>query len=123
MIKVAVCGMGKEKMARLINESGDGEVVAEITSDFEAAMSVQQGKVDYYMGACQSGAGGALAVATGLLGPAKVVRLSGVGSAGVTPDQIEEALENGKLAFGVSHSHIDSAVPTIVEAIRARARA
>jgi hypothetical protein len=123
MIKIAVCGMGKEKMARLINETGAGEVVAQITSDFEAAISVQQGKVDYYMGACQSGAGGALAVATGLLGPTKVVRLSGLGSAGVTPDQINDALEGGKRAFGLSHSHLDNAVPTIVEAIRARARA
>ena len=123
MIKIAVCGMGKEKIARLITESGDGQVIPEITSDFEAAISVQQGKADYYIGACQSGAGGALAVATGLLGPTKVIRLSGVGSAGVTADQIDAALESGKQAFGLSHSHLENAVPTIVKAVVARAKA
>lgn len=123
MIKVAVCGMGKDKIARLVRESAGGEAEADIQSDFEAAMAVQQGKADYYIGACQSGAGGALAVATALLGPDKVIRLSGVGSAGVTPAQIDEALESGKRAFGVANSHIERAVPAIVEAILARSRA
>ena len=123
MIKIAVCGMGKEKVARIIKETGDGEVVPEITSDFEAATLVQQGKADYYVGACQSGAGGALAVATALLGPNKVIRLSGVGSTGVTQDQINDALEGGKQAFGLSHSHLETAVPTIVKAILARDKA
>jgi hypothetical protein len=115
--------MGKEQIARLVRENGAGAATAEVKSDFEAAAAIQQGTADYYIGACQSGAGGALAVATAILGPAKVARLSGVGTAGVSLAAVQEALDSGKRAFGVAHAHIDAAVPVIMEAILAKAQA
>ena len=73
-------GMGKERIAQLVQETGAGLVEAKAKTDFEAATAVKSGKADYYIGACQSGAGGALGVANAILGSAEVVRLSGVGT-------------------------------------------
>ena len=116
MIKIAVTGMGKERIAQLANKTGDGRVEALIKSDFEAAFAVKNGQADYYIGACQSGAGGALGVANAILGSANVVRLSGMGSA-PDPERIAEAVRDGRHAFGLAHSHIDTVVPVLVGAI------
>lgn len=122
MIRVAVCGMGKEHIARLLHETSDGAAEVTITSDFEGATALKQGNVDYFVGACQSGAGGALAVATAILGPDKAIRLSGVGSGRITPEKIKTALEDGKVAFGLAHSHVQDAVPMLATALLERAR-
>lgn len=122
MVKFVVCGMGKEQLARAVREAGAGQAEVEITSDFEAAAAIQQGTADYYIGACQSGAGGALAVAIAILGWDQVVRLSGVGSAGVDEAEIVSAVRGGKRAFGLAHSHIGTTVPAIVRAVLAERR-
>jgi hypothetical protein len=123
VIKVAVCGMGKEQIARAVREAANGKATVEVTSDIQAATAVAQGSADYYIGACQSGAGGALAIATAILGPSRVIRLSGVGIAAATPEAIAEALDCGKVAFGVAHSHVESAVPPLVRALLMRQQA
>ena len=120
MIKIAVTGMGKERIAQLATSSGDGRVEALVKSDFEAALAVKNGQADYYIGACQSGAGGALGVANAILGSANVARLSGLGSA-PDPEQIGEAVSGGRRAFGLANSHIDTVVPLLVRAIIDRA--
>ncbi len=120
MIKVVVTGMGKERIAQLVQETGAGLVEAKAKTDFEAASAVKSGKADYYIGACQSGAGGALGVANAILGSAEVVRLSGVGTT-ADPADVRAAVESGKRAFGISYSQIDAIVPVLVGAILARA--
>lgn len=120
MITIAVCGMGKEQIARAVRSAADGRATVEVKSDFEAASAVSQGSADFYIGACQSGAGGALAIATAILGADRVTRLSGVGIPTATPETIADALDSGRVAFGVAHSHIDQAVPNLVEAILKR---
>lgn len=117
--KFVVCGMGKEEIARAVRESGGPAVEARVTSDFEAAAAIKNGTADFYIGACQSGAGGALAVAIALLGFESVVRLSGVGSAGVDASLVETSVASGKRAFGIAHSHISTGVPLIVRSILA----
>ena len=77
MVRFVVCGMGKEHIARLVRETAGGAADARVMSDFEAAASIKGGSADYYIGACQSGAGGALAVAIAMLGWDQVERLSG----------------------------------------------
>lgn len=116
MIKIVVTGMGKERIAQLATETGGGEVEAAVKTDFEAAMAVQAGTADYYIGACQSGAGGALGVATAILGSRNVVRLSGTGSA-ADPSQIGTAVGGGVKAFGLAHTHVDTLVPVLVKAL------
>jgi Protein of unknown function DUF2620 len=123
VIRVVVCGMAKEQIARAARETAGPAAEVTVTSDFEAATAIQQGRADYYIGACQSGAGGALAIATALLGRDRVIRLSGVGSTSVDPGQVASALDEGKVAFGIANSHVATAVPTIVRAILDHARA
>lgn len=122
-VRFVVCGMGKEEIARAIRDRGGSSVEARATSDFEAAAAIKSGSADYYIGACQSGAGGALAVAIAILGFGNVVRLSGVGSAGVDRSLVASAVSSGKRAFGIAHSHVASGVPLIVAAILERDRA
>jgi hypothetical protein len=120
-IRFVVCGMGKEEIARAVRETGGAAVEARVTSDFEAAAAIKSGAADYYIGACQSGAGGALAVAIAMLGFGNVVRLSGVGSAGVDGSAVTGGVASGKRAFGIAHSHIAAGVPLIVRSILAGA--
>lgn len=116
MIRIAVCGMGRDRIATVAREAGGGQVETVALTDFEAASAVKTGKADYYIGACQSGAGGALAVANALLGAALVTRLTGPGGAALD-EQVVAALLEGKKAFGVVHTQIEVAVPVIVSAL------
>jgi hypothetical protein len=117
MIKFVVCGMGKDQIARLVRETGGPDVDVKVTSDFEAAAAIKSGGADYYIGACQSGAGGALAVAIAMLGFDGVVRLSGVGSSGVDAAAVATGVAAGKRAYGIAHSHVQTGVPVIVRTI------
>jgi hypothetical protein len=119
MVRFVVCAMGKEHVARLVRETGGAAADAREMSDFEAAASIKGGSADYYIGACQSGAGGALAVAIAMLGWDQVERLSGVGSTGIDEAQVVSAVNGGKKAFGIAHSHVELAVPVIVRAVLA----
>jgi hypothetical protein len=114
VIRIAVCGMGRERIATVARDAGGGQVETMPLTDFEAANAVKTGKADYYIGACQSGAGGALAVANALLGPSLVTRLAGPGGGAPDQGQVVTALDQGKKAFGVVHTQIDVAVPVIV---------
>jgi hypothetical protein len=114
LIRIAVCGMGRDRIASVAKATGGDQVETLPLTDFEAANAVKTGKADYYIGACQSGAGGALAVANALLGSALVTRLTG--PAGAVPDQAQvlSALQEGKKAFGIVHTQIDATVPVII---------
>ncbi len=117
MIRIAVCGMGRDRIATVARDSGEGEVEILPLTDFEAANALKTGKVDYYIGACQSGAGGALAVANALLGPSLVTRLVGPGGAVPGEQQVLSALQEGKKAFGIVSGQIDVTVPVIVSVL------
>lgn len=121
VIKFVVCGMAKEQIARAVRDTGGTAVEVRVTSDFEAAAAIQGGQADYYIGACQSGAGGALAVAIAMLGFDQVVRLSGVGSSGIDESLLARGVADGKRAYGIAHSHIDGGVPLVVRTILDRA--
>jgi hypothetical protein len=116
MIRFVVAGMGKERIAELVQETGEGRAEAVTKTDLEAAMAVKAGSADYYVGACQSGAGGALGVANAILGSDHVVRLSGVGMT-ADPEDVRAAVASGKRAFGLSVNQIDAVVPVLVRAI------
>jgi hypothetical protein len=122
VIRIAVCGMGRERIAKVAREAGGDNVEMLPLTDFEAANAVKTGKADYYIGACQSGAGGALAVANALLGPSLVTRLTGPGGGAPDQRQVAASLEEGKKAFGIVHTQIDVAVPAIIGAVLSAAR-
>ena len=72
MKKVVVGGqIDKKEIAEAIETLSNGELEVEIKSDLDAAMAVKAGTYDYYIGACNTGGGGALAMAIAMLGPTK----------------------------------------------------
>jgi hypothetical protein len=119
MIRIVVAGMAKERVAKLLEEAGGGRIAATPKTDLEAAMAVKSGSAAYYVGACQSGAGGALGVASAILGSGSVARLSGVGTT-ADPEDVRAAVADGKRAFGLAHSQIDALVPVLAGALLAR---
>ena len=117
MIRFVVGGaVDKQKVAQMIKEIGGDKVSVEIKSDIEAAMAVKNGKADYYVGACATGGGGALAMAMAILTAQKCVTISMPGKPPQEAD-VKKAVTEGKVAFGFTNDHIEKAVPYIVNAI------
>lgn len=117
MLRIAVGGaIDKPKVAEAIKKIGGERVEVKIMSDIEAAMAVKNGKADYYIGACATGGGGALAMAMALIGAAKCATVSMPGKPPKEQDVLK-ALKNGKVAFGFTNDHIEKAVPMIMNAI------
>ncbi|HHY70721.1 MAG TPA: DUF2620 family protein [Thermoanaerobacterales bacterium] len=117
MLKIAVGGaIDKPRVADAIKKIGGEQIEVKIMSDIEAAMAVKNGKADYYIGACATGGGGALAMAMALIGAAKCATVSMPGKPPKEQDVLK-ALKNGKVAFGFTNDHIEKAVPMIMNAI------
>ena len=115
MKKIVVGGqIDKEKLATLIREIGKDKVEVSVKSDIEAAMAVKTGAADYYLGACNTGGGGALAMAIALLGANNCATISMPGK--IRPEnEIREEVTSGKKAFGFTAQHMDQVVPVIID--------
>ncbi|KAF0370164.1 DUF2620 domain-containing protein [Pediococcus acidilactici] len=117
MIKIVIGGqMGKEEIKKdLLELIGDEEVDIEIKNDLDAAMTIQNGEADYYIGACETGAGGALAMATALLGSTKTVTIASP-SKMLSEEQIADEIKNkGKVAFGFTINTKDEVLPKLAK--------
>lgn len=117
MKKVVVGGqIDKKEIAEAIETLSNGELEVEIKSDLDAAMAVKAGTYDYYIGACNTGGGGALAMAIAMLGPTKTSTVSMPGS---IKDEafIQEEFAKGKIAFGFTAQHRDQVLPILVKEI------
>jgi hypothetical protein len=108
MITIAVTGIGSEQIAHLAEQAAAGQVQTTRGSDFDAALAVKSGTADFYIGACQTGAGGAL-------GANKVARLTGPNA--TDPPALAALLAGGTRAFGLAHTHIDVVVPALVQSM------
>lgn len=118
MIKIVVGGqMGKKEIAQDLQKLTDGkEVEIKILSDLDAAMAIQNHQADYYVGACETGAGGALAMVTALLGSDKTVTTASPTKV-MSFDEIKKEVDRGKVAFGFTFNAKDSVLPDIVKAL------
>lgn len=94
----------------------NGSVIVEVKSDLDAAMAMKNNQYDYYVGACNTGGGGALAMAIALLGRDKC---STVSMPGVIKDEafIKAEFEQGKVAFGFTAQHREHVLPIIIAEI------
>ena len=119
MIKINISGLAAKETANKVAEIGGDQVEARIVADIIGAKEVAQGKADYYLGACATGAGGALSMAIAVLGYNSCLTVS---TAGKPPKEAEirEAVWSGKKAFGFSCDHVDLAVTLIMQAILAK---
>jgi hypothetical protein len=116
-MKIVIGGqVDKKEIEQLINKL-DSSITTMVKSDLEAAMAVKTGQADYYVGACHTGGGGALAMAIALLGMPNCETVSMPGKQPVA-EKIETAVNNGKKAFGFTADHKEQAVAMIINALK-----
>lgn len=111
--------MDKNAIAELLKKYSEGKADVVIMSDIEGAMAIKKRQADYYFGACATGAGGALGIATGLLGNERCLIVSMAGSI-LSQDSITTAVKAGKIAFGFVNYDAEKAVQMILNAIESK---
>lgn len=115
-MKIVVGGqLGKEEIKSCLETLGISELEVIIKDDMSAAMDIKSGKADYYLGACLTGGGGALAMAIAVLGYGKCKALTTIDS-----EPIKQALASGVRAFGFTPQMTNQIVPLIVSCIQGR---
>jgi len=115
MIPIVVGGqMDKQMIAGLIERLAPGKFEVAVKSDIEGALAIQTGAAKYYVGACATGAGGALGLAMGILGPTVCVSISTPG--GIMDEaQIRQQVQSGKKAFGFVNDHAERVLPALLD--------
>lgn len=108
--------LNKTEIKELVNARG---FEADIFTDTQAAGKVKNGEYDYYLGACQSGAGGALAMAYAIVGRS---HCGTIAMAGFKPSaaKIKQFLDNGVVAFGFTNDQVDNAVTMLLDVLEER---
>lgn len=116
-MRIVVGGqIDKDEIAKMIrNEIPDA--VVDIKGDLDATMAMKKGLYDYYVGACNTGGGGALAMALALLGKPKCATISMPGRVS-SRSEIEEEVRSGKIAFGFTAQHKDQVLPVLIDILR-----
>lgn len=114
-MKIVVGGqINKKEIAQFIQDHSNAEV--EIKNDLDAANGLKAGKYDYYVGACMTGGGGALAMAMALLGRNLCQTISMPGKIS-SDEEIVKAVKNNKKAFGFTAQHAEKVLPVLLQAI------
>ncbi len=100
-MKIVVGGqIDKEEIARLVSLQMNGRAEIEIKGDLDAALGVKNGTYDYYVGACNTGGGGALAMAMAMLGSGLCSTISMPGNV-KSGDFIREEVQKGKKSIWI----------------------
>lgn len=117
MLKIVVGGqIDKDIIHDKIVELVGKDIQVDIKSDLEAAMAIKNNEYDYYVGACNTGGGGALAMAMALVGSENCSTISMPGS--IKSDEfISEEVKKGKKAFGFTAQHVDQVLPVLIKEI------
>ncbi|WP_027631787.1 DUF2620 domain-containing protein [Clostridium hydrogeniformans] len=117
MVRIVIGGqIDKEKVADITRKIAGDRAVVTVKSDLEAAMDVKTGAADYYLGACNTGGGGALAMAIAMLTMSLCATVSMPGNIRSNED-IEKEIEAGKKAFGFTPQHAEQVIPVILNKI------
>ena len=118
MLRIVIGGqVNKQEIYNFIQRYlGESNVVLEIKNDLEAVNALKKGNFDYYVGACNTGGGGALAMAMALLGMDLCKTISMPGK--IFPDEeIIKGGNEGKKAFGFVDQHSEKVLPILLNAI------
>lgn len=115
MKKIVVGGqIDKAEVHALVEKYADGKFTSEVKSDLDAAMAIKSGQADFYLGACNTGGGGALAMALALLGRENCETVSMPGKV-MDEEDIRQSVRNGKKAFGFTAQHKEIVVPILMD--------
>ncbi|OKP03642.1 DUF2620 domain-containing protein [Xenorhabdus eapokensis] len=107
----------KEAIAEGLRQlAGDKATAITIMNDIDAAMAIKHGEADYYFGACNTGGGGALAMAIALIGLDQCATIGMPGKI-LSNDEIIAHVKAGKKAFGFTGQDIDIVLPVVINAI------
>lgn len=116
MTKIVIGGqMEKPALKAQMEELTAGkDVEFTIKSDLDAAMAVQNHQADFYIGACETGAGGALAMATALLGSEKTLTVASPSKV-LSEEEIKAGIDGGKIAFGFTINTKNTILPILAK--------
>lgn len=117
MKKIGIAGLQREQIQKLVEQTAPGEFECHILTDMDAAAKVKKGELDYYIGACNTGAGAALSMAIAIIGYNKCATIAKPGIQ-AKADQIAKFIAEGKVAFGLSVEHVEHAVPLLTALLR-----
>ncbi len=117
MKKIGIAGLQREQIKKLVELTAPGEFDCHIMSDMDAALKVKHGELDYYIGACNTGAGAALSMAIAIIGYNKSATIAKPGIQ-AKPEQIAQFIAKGKVAFGLSIEHVEHAIPLLISLLR-----
>ena len=110
MKRIVIGGqIDKQKVADITAKVAGDRATIEIKSDIEAT-----GMADIYLGACNTGGGGALAMAIALLGMGECATISMPGHI-KSEEEIKAEVEAGKKAYGFTAQHAEEVVPIILK--------
>ncbi|MBS5937993.1 DUF2620 domain-containing protein [Clostridium sartagoforme] len=117
MKRIVIGGqIDKQRVADITAKIAGDKVSIEIKSDIEAAMAIKTGAADFYLGACNTGGGGALAMAIALLGMGECATVSMPGNI-KSEAEIKAEVEAGKRAYGFTAQHAEEVIPVILKYI------
>lgn len=118
MLRIVIGGqINKQEIYNFIQRYlGESNVYLEIKNDLEAVNALKKGNFDYYVGACNTGGGGALAMAMALLGMDLCKTISMPGKI-FADEEIIKAVNEGKKAFGFVDQHTEKVLPILLNAI------
>lgn len=118
MKKIVIGGqLEQNQIKSIIDSVSNGRFETFIASDIDAAMKMKNNEADYYFGACNTGGGGALAMAIAMLGADKTVSLS-TPSSKMNEDQIKDEIKKGKVAFGMLSDTIEEIIPLVIRNLK-----
>ena len=116
-MKIVVGGqINKREIDEFIKDYFKGSVETAVKNDLDAVNAIKMGQFDYYVGACNTGGGGALAMAIALLGRDKCQTISMPGRIS-SDEEIVEAVQSGKIAFGFTAQHMTQVLPVLLKAL------
>lgn len=92
------------------------DITVEVMGDIQASQAVLTGQADYYFGACNTGAGGALAMAIALIGFTKCGTVGMPGKI-ISAEEMTKMVTDGVVAFGFTGQDIDAVLPILVPEI------
>lgn len=110
---IVATGLGRERLARQMQALAGSRAKVAAMTDVEGALAVRDGHADYFIGVCQSGAGGALAMAFAFIGKERCATLSSLGR---PPDAavVASAVAAGIVAFGISTDNAELTVAMLI---------
>lgn len=115
MLKIVVGGqISKQEIADLTRHVLGEKVEVSVKGDLEAAMALKAKEFDYYIGACNTGGGGALALAIALLGADRCATVSMPGKI-CSDAEIISYVSAGKIAFGFTAQHAEAVLPILLK--------